>query len=510
MKVTNEVKSEDKTPKKSNSNENIIYISSAIKKAYIEFFKYKHGDLIAEVLNNIVELLGELYEPEQCSLEPIEANSSLMKLQLKILRPVVKITSENGLYTTVRDFYTEHTLRINRHDETVVFNIGKQIRGTTLRPTAAQMTASYAHSHLTARSYRNNPQCFEPQAFCLGDSSLSSSLYGDITHSSTLDTAITVRKVLHYTSKVLHYTEAMCYHESISGVPYVTIKSLLTMLWSKTSVNNSSFDFRPLLLSNYLRGISLIGDIIVDKSKLPFSLSTTSVWDEIPMNSWDHGVHDRIINNLKPKVQWDINFKLALKKIFKESLTNADALEVRSSEYVFDNSILTGVYTKNKGIKFSSIKKQVLTTKFKGKALIADPLNDIIYDEASNQTTPINNSGSSFMEQEDSKITISNKMVELFLGGLEQIIYYQMTEYGSKMYLEKPESQGPVRSRLTHPVHNTPIYIQVLQSTNLKLQILNNILNSSEGASSKEIILLMGKFLRSTINFNNYNNLINV
>lgn len=333
-----------KEPSKENS---VIYIASDYSESYMYYFKGEHADHLIDVIESVDAVLQELYLPEHCSLEfNKESDVSKLRMDIKILRPVVKVTSESHLYTTVHDFYTEHQLIVKIQSDKLTVSLSKTIKGSVLKPTQAQVNTSYMHSHLKSTNFSTSSS-YNPRSFCLGSSSLSEALYTTINVYKNPANAATseksIKDIKKYLFKVLNLTEALVHYESISGIPYVKMHGVILQGFKKIQSGDHgvhSTEVTDIIMACVESGLKILYDIIKDSGVLPFDLRS-------PLYIADPLIPTHAFHNPKLAiVSKSIKDMLTMKfKSNIESMSNGrfQPSSNNNNRYKFPNNISSGI-----------------------------------------------------------------------------------------------------------------------------------------------------------------------
>lgn len=477
-------------PKK---KEEIIYINPAIKSQYIELFSKPGGDLLAEMINSITNLIEEVYDPKHCSLEPDSIEEqTVLKMKFKVLRPEIKITSENQLFTTVRNFYTEVVLKFLIVDSsTIKFTVNKSIKGTMLKPTLAQYTAKYMHSHLYSNDF-SSASSYEPKSFCLGSSALSSSLYGDqlIKRTKKSDTIV---KALKYLGKIFHYTESLVHHESISGTPYCHIRSIIATSWDKYE-NQEEFDLKIYFMESYHKCLLSIYQNILETGKLPFTF-----WNAEPVKlSIGHLYAGEEHNIYFPAVFTSDAFINDMKKIIAPVVKGISAHMSLDRTYTFSNILFSGRYTSVKEGTYSPtpIWTGLISTTFKGSQLRAEYAG-IISDDGSRQTCPTLTDNANISNTSNFEKEVIKYIAISFDGAFKLLMSILFSSFRTEAFL-----QGSAEIFVGRIALST-------STTNKHFNIFNSIINSGRHKTEmRRCIRIIALLIRSTIHFNNFNHFL--
>lgn len=481
-------------PKVSNKKKDeIIYIDPNIKESYVAFFSKPGGELAAELINSIVALIKEIYEPEHCSLEPVETQGNTLRLKLKILRPEVRLTSENGLFITLRRFYTEHVLKIVlQHEDTISLTVLKNIKGCLLSPTLAQATASFAHSHLHSTGYGCG-SAYDPNTFCLGSSSLSNSLYGDPSiskHRKERD----ILSALKHVGKILHFTESLVHHESISGTPYNYIKGVIEKTWERCE-NSDNVNLRSYFKKAYHKCMVAIYKDVLENARLPFTFgppSNTDIFALMP-----HG--NNYMEAYMPTIHTDTGFRESIKSLIVPIIAGIGDSNKTSKVYKFNNKSFSGQFKHYPSQKLrspDSVWKGLIDTTFKGKNLRVG-YNGITSDDETHQTYP--EPIETGKDSGDTHINfITDYMVRSFDEAFKELILVIMSSFKRGHLLETWRFSPQNR------------IVPMRHSTNSHFSTILEILRAPETkAQMTEIIIVLSTLIRSTINFNNFNHFMN-
>ena len=475
----------------------IIYIPKNLKSAYIKYFEGDSGQVMADLINSLVTLIGELHTPEQCSLEPstISQLEGTMEMKLKIVRPEVKITSENGLFITVRDFYTEHKLKFRKlQKNSIDFTVAKSVKGCVLKPTTAQVLTNYMHSHLHSSSYKHK-DAYNPQSFCLGNSALSSSLYGNkVVRPEYIKPDIS--NAMKYFDKILHYSEALVHYESISGVPYMNLKGVIDKSWLADE-GDQSLNLKPSFTDAYYRSIQHIYGYILDTGKLPFILKPGKPWYILGSSNGSiiPNTHDTF-----PVIEFDEKMKDDFIEIAVQSTSHLGSSQLSHSTYIFDNRRYgTKLYKQARCSDAPPEDLYVGNThiEFKGKYLRSSWAG-VYHDEHPRQTTPVLAGTESETGDQGIPQYIGTAFTEAFSG--------IMTTLLSSFYMNH---------RLVHNVPGThlslTITLRTLSSSSGHNYVITDVLSTTTamGRRLKIMLFTIAGLIKNTINFNNFNRLIN-
>lgn len=472
-------------------SKDIIYIAPGIKKDYVAFFSRPGGEMAAELINSIVALVEEMYMPEHCSLEPYEIVGNILKIKFKVLRPEVRLTSENGLFITLRGFYTEHIFKFMlSDDESVTITILKNVKGSLLNPTLAQASASFAHSHLHSNRF-NSAASYSPLSFCLGSSSLSSALYGDHKILDDTNKVANLTKALKYAGKVLHLTESLVHYESISGTPYNYLKSVIERTWERAEDKGSN-DIKAHLKKAYHKCLIEIYKDVLINARFPFTLG-------IPLSANNYSQSPYVNNyteDYMPIVHTDKGFLSFITKIISPIAADAVSNLNKIQAYKFESAKLLGNYRFMGDFKLcspSNVWTGIIPTKFKGKELKVG-YKKIKYDGEGKQTQPKaivigdNTQDSDF---------ITKYMVNSFDLAFKKLIGILLSSYKRDHLLNS--SPGSTLDRI----------VAIRHTGNAHFNVIKHLIG---GLSTKqemvEILTILSLLIRSTINFNNFNHFL--
>lgn len=475
----------------------VIYINPDIREEYVKFFSEPGSDLIVELINSIVDLIEEIYDPIHCSLEPQEfPEPGVLKVQFKVLRPKVKVTSENDLFVTIRDFYTELSFKFFIISPTTIkFVVNKTIKGLMLKPTLAQATAGYMHSHLHNKNFTAS-DTFIPSPFCLGNSALNNSLYGDKfikTESKEKDIISTLK----YLGKILHYTESMVHYESISGTPYNHMKNIIDTAWQPQNGGEASIDLSPYFIRGYYLCMVSIYNNVLETGKLPFILSNShqgTALFHLTYSLRDTSKHF-------PIVHLDSGFKEDMSKIIAPLVAENNIPNNVSDLYTFENSRFSGNYKFKKDTSLMNPKtiwKGKISTMFKGSALIAG-YSGIKHDDEYHQTTPkliISNEGEKISSVNES---IVKYIVSSFTKAFQKLVNIILSSF-QRDGLLSGQSLNYIR---LGRINNSP------RIASAHFPVIHHLItDSDERKEMVEIIKILSLLIKSTIHFNNFNNFL--
>lgn len=474
-------------------DEEIIYIPPSIKKKYIEYFSRPGGELAAELINSIVLLVEEIYMSKHCSLEPLEMEGNVLKMKFKVLRPLVKLRSENGLFITLRGFYTEHVFKFTVGNESVTVTVLKNIKGTLLNPTLAQATTSFAHSHLHSTNF-NSSSSYEPKSFCLGSSALSSALYGNYVVAGDKNKKVALSRALKGIGKVLHFTESLVHHESISGTPYNYLKSVIEKTWERSEDRNNS-DARPYLKKAYHKCLSAIYDDVILNARFPFTLGN-------PILDRSHAQVPYSANYKEPYmpiVRTDTGFIRFLTELVKPIALEAEDKLDKHHAYKFTNTKFIGAYRflgDSRLCTPSNIWTGPIPTKFKGSHLKAG-YKGIKYDGEGNQTTPISITGNNDDTEEGSDF-LTKYIVRSFDMAFKKLVVILLSSFKTRQLLDAHTNPSLGRITISRNIENAHFSIidQLIADQRTRLGVT-------------EMLFVLSLLIRSTINFNNFNHFLN-